>query len=149
MISSDHHRLLEDTLCPSSLADSLAATRRGARQCRVRRRTVRAAGAVVFVLAMAFVLHRMENPGAKADIAVSAPATPAFVLVTTGSPKAPALRTLTVPAGLIVSTRAAPHSIPRASRDDLFAFAGSRPAGLHHLPDGTDRWMWLDESELP
>lgn len=149
MISSDHHRLLEDALLPPALADSLAATRRAARLRRVRRRTVRAAGAGILVLAAAFFLHRMENPGVTAGITAARPATPAFVLVTTGSPEVSTLRTLTAPAGLIVTTRAAPHSIPRASRDDLFAFAGSRPAGLHHLPDGTDRWMWLDQSELP
>ena len=56
-----------------------------------------------------------------------------------------ATHTAAAPAALIVCTRDTAGPTPRANEDELFALAGSRPAALHRLPDGSERWIWLDE----
>jgi len=151
MNHSTRSGLLEDVLAPPSLAESLAATRRAARCRRMQRRALPAASLICTVFAGGWLLFQrvgvISQPSSVAVALAPAPApAPAFVVVRT-APQADevVVRTDLRNASCIVSTYNATRSTPRASEDDLFALAGPRPAALHRLPDGSARWMWLDE----
>jgi hypothetical protein len=153
MIPSDRHRLMEAALLPPAFADSLAAVRRAARHRRLRRRAVRGVAAALALVAGAWLYQSLTggNPDKTSPAGAGANHSLPFVLVTnrdTPQPSAVILRNPAAPACLVVTTRPASGTIPLASRDDVFASAGSRPGGLHRFPDGTSRWMWLDQAEL-
>ncbi len=174
MSRSNHHLLIEDTLHPDGFADSLATLRRAARRRRIARRTTRAAAALALAAIAALILIRsprsddFAGPAAQDTPAPTpappaphappaAPATPAACLVVTTKPAAPGLLiqsakahdivVRTTPGVQSVSSRQSPAPLPRATEDDLFAAAGSRPAALHRLPDGKARWLWLDQEQ--
>jgi hypothetical protein len=154
MIPSDRHHLMEDALVPATFADSLAAVRRAARHRRIRRRAVCGAAAALALFAGAW-LYQFLNGGGPDKTALTGAGVnhpPPFVLVTNhnlSQPPVVILRNASAPACLVITTQPTSGTIPRASRDDVFASAGSRPGGLQHFPDGTARWMWLDQPELP
>jgi hypothetical protein len=146
--TSDRQRLLEDSLPPPAFADSLAATRRAARNRRFRLGVMRTLPVVALVSAAAWIFgagFKSEKQSAERP----AESKPAYVLVT-NNPSAPliVLRTSSPAAGLVVKTDSAPVTITKATPEELFASAGSRPAGLVQLANGTTRWMWLDAPEL-
>lgn len=162
MTPSTRHRLLEDTLHPDALAESLAATRRSARHRRIFRRTARTGAVAMGLGAAAWLGFIRPRPSAVVDRPTDlvspsiAQSRPPHRLVTTEATAGP-LRVRTTPSStvsppppratpgvLIVSTRSHPSVVPRATEDDLFAAAGPRPAALHRLPDGTAKWVWLD-----
>jgi hypothetical protein len=146
--------LLDETVLPQTLSESLTATRAAARRRRILRRTSRLGAVAALLAASAGILLRqpaqtdavarpaptpLTHPG---FIAIATRPDPTAVTTAQSSPSVVVVETAN--SGVtVVSTQLPP--VP-ASEADLFAAAGSRPAALQRHHDGTSSWMWLDQA---
>lgn len=150
MKPSQYDLLLDAALPAPSFEDSLAATRRAARQRRTRRRLARGSIALLLLLAPLGWLAVPHHPTRPAGQSVmSQPvAPPAFIRVTS-RPSVALVQSRPDQHSLILTRRKAEVVVtttrtPRITTEELFALAGQRPMALHYLPNGQARWLFLD-----